>query len=99
MTPQNMVTLAGALLLVGGVGAPLFSRFFCTDPIPGWARQLRDVALAVAGGRLVGATTLDWPLDYAGALVYVALGVAQMAVFAFNWADAIGAHGARCRKR
>ena len=95
MTVDGAVTLAGVLLIVGGFGAPLFSRAFCTRPVPAWSRQARDVALGLVGVRWATRQS-DVPIDaWWIAAVFLSLAIAQGIVFGFNlWSALRG--GERC---
>lgn len=96
MTPADLLLPSGFMIFLGGLLAPLLSRFFCVRPVPGWLRHWRDLALALVGARLVGAATLDLPLDWFSALLYLHLGLAQAAVAAANWRYVLGPDGDRC---
>ena len=94
--PGDLIVAGAAMMLFGGVVAFLFSRFFCVRPAPRWMHWWRDLAVALIGARLIGARVFDLPLDWFSGVIYLNLGLSQLAIALYRWRHAIGARGDRC---
>ncbi len=97
MTPAGLIAMAGAVIALAGIGAPLLSWAFCTRNSPRWVRQWRDVALGMVGVRLLlRENAALGPDAWVVSLIWLDLAVAQAVIF---WCNAVNAlrGGDRCR--
>lgn len=97
ITQDGVIALAAGMMFFGGLTAFLFARFFCSRPAPPWLHWWRDLSIAFIGARLIGASVFELPLDWFGTLLWLNLGLAQIAIGLYRWRHAIGARGDRCR--
>lgn len=94
--PGDLLVVGAVMMLGGGVVAFLFGKFFCARDAPRWMRWWRDLAIALLGARLIGARVFDLPLDWPSSLIYINIGISQVAIALYRWRFAVGVGGDRC---
>ena len=94
--PGDLLIFSGVLMFLGGIVAFLFGRFFCARPAPRWMHWWRDLAIGLAGARIIGARVFDLPLDWFSACLWLSIALSQVAIALWRWWHVMGAHGDRC---
>lgn len=96
MTPEDVVSIAGYIVIVGALGSVLLSVAFCVAPAPVWLRRGRDLALVGIAAAVTGRLQYGIPLGWHTAAFWTAAAILATANCFYNWRRASKPDGDRC---